>query len=191
MSHCYFLSMEVSTIPDFWRRATIPGSRWCDITTLNVHAPTENIFSYLIGTNHAQKTQFYCCVEQITLKTNHVIFISPVPWHAHCCLATSSNIVPLLVDVKRESFAPLSSYTRYSIFDKKFQCQSRYERHFQINNWELEFSEISNDNGFRVVNVATSKNLIVKSTIFPHCNIHKFTWPSPDIKNHNQNEHIW
>jgi hypothetical protein len=28
--------------------------------------------------------------------------------------------------------------------------------------------EASNDNGVRVVNFATSKNLIVKSTTFPH-----------------------
>jgi hypothetical protein len=40
--------------------------------------------------------------------------------------------------------------------------------------------EISNDNGVRVVNLATSKNLIVKSTMFPHLNIHKFTWTSTD-----------
>jgi hypothetical protein len=32
--------------------------------------------------------------------------------------------------------------------------------------------KISNDKGVRVVNFATSKNLAVKSTIFPHCNIH-------------------
>jgi hypothetical protein len=38
--------------------------------------------------------------------------------------------------------------------------------------------EISNDNG--LVNFAISKNLTVKSTIFPHRNIHKFTWTSPD-----------
>jgi hypothetical protein len=31
---------------------------------------------------------------------------------------------------------------------------------------------ISNYNAVRVVNFATSKNLIVKSTMFPHCNIH-------------------
>jgi hypothetical protein len=36
--------------------------------------------------------------------------------------------------------------------------------------------EISNDNGVRVVNFATSKYLIVKSTMFPHRNIHKHTW---------------
>jgi hypothetical protein len=35
--------------------------------------------------------------------------------------------------------------------------------------------EISNDNGVRVVNFATSKNLAVKSTMFPYCNIHNYT----------------
>jgi hypothetical protein len=33
--------------------------------------------------------------------------------------------------------------------------------------------EIGNDNGVRVVNFATSKNLIIKSTMFPHRKIHK------------------
>jgi uncharacterized protein (DUF362 family) len=36
--------------------------------------------------------------------------------------------------------------------------------------------EISNDNGVTVVNFATSKNLIVKSTMFRHRNIPKFTF---------------
>ena len=40
----------------------------------------------------------------------------------------------------------------------------------------------SNDNGVRLVNFATSKNLVVKSTMFPHLNIHKYTWTSPDGK---------
>jgi hypothetical protein len=35
--------------------------------------------------------------------------------------------------------------------------------------------EISNDSGVRVVNFATSKNAVVKSTMFPHQNIHKYT----------------
>jgi len=48
----------------------------------------------------------------------------------------------------------------------------------------------SNDNGVRLVNFATSKNLVVKSTIFPHRNIHKYTWTSPDVKTHNQIDHI-
>ena len=33
----------------------------------------------------------------------------------------------------------------------------------------------SNDNGVRLVNFAASKILVVKSTMFPHRNIHKYT----------------
>ena len=40
----------------------------------------------------------------------------------------------------------------------------------------------SNDNGVRIVNFATSKNLVVKSTMFPYRNIHKYTWTSLDGK---------
>jgi exonuclease III len=42
--------------------------------------------------------------------------------------------------------------------------------------------EINNDNGGRVANFATSKNLSVKNTMFPHRNIRKFTWTYPDGK---------
>jgi hypothetical protein len=45
-------------------------------------------------------------------------------------------------------------------------------------------------NGVRLVNFATSKNLRVKSTMFPHRNIHKYIWTSPDGKSHNQIDHI-
>jgi len=47
----------------------------------------------------------------------------------------------------------------------------------------------SNDNGVRIVNF-TSKNLVVKSTMFPHRNIHKYTWTSPDGVTHSQIYHI-
>jgi hypothetical protein len=50
--------------------------------------------------------------------------------------------------------------------------------------------EISNDNGVRVVNFDISKNLKVKSAMFPHRNIHKYTTTSTDGKSHNQIDHI-
>jgi hypothetical protein len=50
--------------------------------------------------------------------------------------------------------------------------------------------ETSNDNGIRVVNFATSKHLVVKSTMFSHRRIHKYTWTSPDGKTHNQIDHV-
>jgi hypothetical protein len=50
--------------------------------------------------------------------------------------------------------------------------------------------KISNDNGVRLVNFATSKNLRAKSTMFPQCNIHKYTWLSPHGKPRNQIYHF-
>jgi hypothetical protein len=47
-----------------------------------------------------------------------------------------------------------------------------------------------NDNGVRIVNVVVSKNFVVKGTMFPHRNIHKYTWASTDGKTHNQIDHI-
>jgi hypothetical protein len=46
-----------------------------------------HILSYPLGTDHAQKTQFYCCIMQTTQKTSHMITILPVHWCADCCLA--------------------------------------------------------------------------------------------------------
>jgi hypothetical protein len=44
--------------------------------------------------------------------------------------------------------------------------------------------EISKDNGVRVV------NLVVKSNMFPHRNIRKYSWISPDGQKHNKFDHV-
>jgi hypothetical protein len=49
----------------------------------------------------------------------------------------------------------------------------------------------SNNNDVRIVNFVTSKHLVVKSTMFPHRNIHKYIWTTPDGKTHNQVDHRW
>jgi hypothetical protein len=50
--------------------------------------------------------------------------------------------------------------------------------------------EIINDSGVRVVNFATPKNLVVKSTLFTHCKIYKYTWTSLEGNTHNQIDHV-
>jgi hypothetical protein len=38
----------------------------------------------------------------------------------------------------------------------------------------------SNDHGVRIVNFATSENLVVKNIMFPRRNTHKHTWAFPN-----------
>jgi hypothetical protein len=56
--------------------------------------------------------------------------------------------------------------------------------------WNVNLLQSSNNNGVRIVNFGTSYNLIIKSTMFPHLNTHKYTWTSSDDKTHNQIDHI-
>uniref|UniRef100_A0A8D8SDU9 Craniofacial development protein 2 n=1 Tax=Cacopsylla melanoneura TaxID=428564 RepID=A0A8D8SDU9_9HEMI len=48
----------------------------------------------------------------------------------------------------------------------------------------------SNDNGIRLLEFALSRNMLVKSTMFPHRMIHKGTWVSPDGRTINQIDHV-
>jgi hypothetical protein len=62
-----------------------------------------------------------------------------------------------------------------------FNTKAGWEDIFKLTNGNESLHEIINDNGVRLVNFATSKNLRVKSTMFPHHNIHKYTWTSQYI----------
>ena len=48
----------------------------------------------------------------------------------------------------------------------------------------------SKKNGVRIVNFPHKKNLVVKSMVFPHRNIHKYNRNSPYGKIHNQIDHV-
>ena len=49
---------------------------------------------------------------------------------------------------------------------------------------------VMNDNGERMINLCEMFNLVVTGTVFPHKNIHKATWKSPDGRTKNQIDHI-
>jgi hypothetical protein len=53
-----------------------------------------------------------------------------------------------------------------------FNAKVGREDTFKLTTGNKSPHEISNDNGVTIVNFATSKNLGVKSTMFPHCSIH-------------------
>jgi hypothetical protein len=67
-----------------------------------------------------------------------------------------------------------------------FNAKLGWENIFKPTVGNESLHEDSNDNGVRVVYFATFKNVIVKSTMFLHQNIHKYIWTSPDGKTHNQ-----
>jgi len=71
-----------------------------------------------------------------------------------------------------------------------FNAEVGRESIFKLTVGNESLHQDSNDNVVGIVNFATSKNLVVKSTMFPHQNIHKYTWTSPDWKTHNQIDHI-
>jgi len=71
-----------------------------------------------------------------------------------------------------------------------FNAKVERENIFKPTIGQESLHQDSNDNGFRLVNFAKQKNLVVKSTMFPHQNIHKHTWASPDGKTHNQIDHV-
>ena len=71
-----------------------------------------------------------------------------------------------------------------------FNAKMGRENIFKLTVGNDSLHQGSNDNGVTIVNFATSKNLLLKSTLFPHQDILKYTWTSPDGKTHNQIDHI-
>jgi len=63
--------------------------------------------------------------------------------------------------------------------DPLTSCSGKYSLH-----------EISNDNGERLCDFVTSRDLVISSTIFPHKNIHLQTWISPDGLAATQIDHV-
>jgi hypothetical protein len=56
-----------------------------------------------------------------------------------------------------------------------FNCEVVREGIFNPTTGNENLHEISNDDGVRVVNFATFRNLTVKSMMFPHCSIREYT----------------
>jgi hypothetical protein len=55
---------------------------------------------------------------------------------------------------------------------------------------EHSLHEVSNDNGMRLIDFAVSKNMVISNVRFPHKDIHKETWISPDLHTKNQIDHV-
>jgi hypothetical protein len=71
-----------------------------------------------------------------------------------------------------------------------FNAEVGRENIFKLTIGNESLHQVSNDNGVRIIHFATSKNLVVKSTMLPYQNIHTYSWTSPDGQTHNQIDHV-
>jgi hypothetical protein len=115
------------------------------------------------------------------------------------------HIIVLKVDAPKGDKIDYVKNSFYEELERVFDTIPTYHMKFLIEDFNSEVGwedilkptidnkslrEIINDNGFRVVSFTTFKNLVAKCTMFPHSNIHKYTWASPDGNIHNQIYHI-
>jgi hypothetical protein len=99
-------------------------------------------------------------------------------------------------DVFKESFYEelkrvLDKFPKYhmKILLRDFNAKVGRKDIFKPTIWNVSVHEIINDNGVTVVNFTSPKIIIIKNTVFPHRNIHKYTWTS-NMKTHNKIDHI-
>ena len=71
----------------------------------------------------------------------------------------------------------------------EFNAKVGRENIFKPTNGQESLHQDSNDNWGKLT-WPHQKNLVVKSMMIPHRNIHKYTWTSPDGKTHNQIDHV-
>jgi endonuclease/exonuclease/phosphatase family metal-dependent hydrolase len=109
------------------------------------------------------------------------------------------NIIVLNVHALTEEKSDDSKDSFYEELEQFFYHFPKYHTKILLGDFNAKFKptigneslhEDRNDNGVRVVNFPTSKNLVVKSTMFRHRNIHKYTCTSPDGKTRNQIDHV-
>jgi hypothetical protein len=115
------------------------------------------------------------------------------------------NVIVLNVHVPCEDKVDDVKDSFYEELGRGFEQFPRYDIKFLLDDFNAKVGrenifkptigneslhEISIDNGVRVVNFATSKNLVLKSTIIPQSKIHKYTWTIPEGNTHNQIDHV-
>ena len=71
-----------------------------------------------------------------------------------------------------------------------FKAKVGRENTFKLTIGNESLHQDSADNGVGIVNLATSNNLVLKGTMFPHRDFHKYAWTSADGKIHNHIDHI-
>jgi exonuclease III len=124
-------------------------------------------------------------VKRVKLVSERISYIK-LRGHLHKIIVLNVHIptVDKIADVKESFYEELErvfdKFPKYhmNILLGDFNAKAGREDIFKpkIQNESLHGN--SSDNGVRAVNFAKSKNLSVKTTMFPHHNIHKYIWTS-------------
>jgi hypothetical protein len=164
----------------------------------------EYIFFYGKGQENHQLGRGFFVHQRIVSAIKRLEFVSDRMSHivlrGHWC-----NIIVLNAHVPIEEKDDDSKDSFYEELEGVFDHVPKYHMKILLGDFNAEVGredtfkpttgnessyQDSNDNGVTVANFATSKNLVVKSTMFPHRNIHKYAWTSPDGKTQDQIDHI-
>ncbi|PNF41348.1 hypothetical protein B7P43_G16505 [Cryptotermes secundus] len=103
------------------------------------------------------------------------------------------------VTEKRDHVVFYSCQKKSHMFGTGFDCKIIIgDMNAKVGNEDVYRSDIgkhslhnkSNDNGIKLINFASSRNMVISSTMFNHKDIHKQTWKSPDGNVFNQIDHI-
>jgi hypothetical protein len=152
--------------------------------------------------NHELGTGFFFVHKKIILAVKRVEFVSDRMSYiilrgcwCHIILNVHAPTEDKIDDVKDSFYEELER-----LFDKFYKCHMKIlvgdfnakvgrEDIFKPTIGKYSLHKISNDNGVRLVNFATSKNLKSEKYDVPTSQ-HPYTWTSPDGKTHNQIGHI-
>jgi hypothetical protein len=71
-----------------------------------------------------------------------------------------------------------------------FNAKVGEESGLALNVGKYSLHEETNNNGWRMIDFAVTKNIAISITLFQHKRIHKETWRSPDEATSNQIDHV-